>query len=464
MMSRDEVSPRDDHDVVVVGAGLAGLVAAVTAAEAGARVLLIEKQHEVGGTLPISSGLLFHNDPSRDPILPAHQLGSTPLVSGRFEDAASWLREHGVRLAAAKTKHGAGYRIDPDPVSGGLVPLLDRFTAAGGRLVTGVAVRELEVMGSGAVTGVHVRGLERSIPARRVVLATGGFQGSSELVSRYIAPWQRLFWRSNPGTTGDGLRMGLAAGAAATPGLDAFVGHLSPSDGTRAVPLPPEDYKAATLAFIKDVVVLNVRGERFVDESRQDVGVVRALSREPGAIGVAVFDAEVLAAHAVQRRPAQGDQRDAYQQWASLGARVERADSLEELFDRLRDLGLSAEHATQTMRSYDRAAEDGSDRALPVPRRGRLHRCATPPFSAMLVCPDITYTEGGLSTDENCRVLDEDGAPLPGLYAIGETAGLVSLASQAGGLATAVCTGIVAGTHLADSLDIETPYQKRSSA
>jgi succinate dehydrogenase/fumarate reductase flavoprotein subunit len=434
------------YDVVVIGAGTAGLVAANRAIENGARVLLLEKLAAPGGTLPITSGFLFHADPARDEIKPAYQPRLDGMVSRDFEPAMAWLRECGIHLAESGNKHG-GYKIDPDPSSGALVPLLDRFRNAGGVLVLDAAVRSLEVSASGAVEGVRLKADSRVIRAGAVVIATGGFQGDPELVSRYIAPWEKIFWRSNPGTTGDGFRMGLAAGVAATAGLGTFVGHLNPSTGRGVVDLEPAAYRRSTLACIKDVVLLNLAGKRFVDESHQDSTVVRALARDHHAVAIAVFDAVVRERYAKLRQPLPGDTRTAFEQWRDLGARVATSDTLSGLFEQLADLGLPVDTAAATMEEYDRAAATGTDRALPVARRKHLHRCATAPFFAMLVCPDITFTEGGLRVGDKCQAVDNDGDDIKGLYVVGEAAGLVALASQAGGLATAVTTGWRAGHH-----------------
>lgn len=438
----------DGYDVIVVGAGAAGLVAANLAVENGARVLLLEKLSAAGGTLPISSGNLFHADPARDEIHPSYKPRPEAIVSRDFEPAVDWLRGCGIRLVESSGKHG-GYRIEPDPASGAVSPLLERFEKAGGTLLLDAAAKSLVISQDGAVAGVRLKSPVRTLAAKAVIIATGGFQGDPELVTRYIAPWERLFWRSNPGAIGDGFRMGLAAGVAATAGLGTFVGHLSPSDGRTVVALEPASYKRATLAFIKDIALLNLAGRRLVDESRLDSAVVRALARDERAIGIAVFDAEVSRHHSRQRQPQPGDTRTAFEQWKDLGARVACSDTLPGLFEALTDLGLPVDAAVATMQEYDRAAVAGTDRSLPVPRRANLHRCSTPPFFAMLVSPDITYTDGGLRVDGMCRAVDHDGDPIAGLYATGEAAGLVSLASQAGGLATAVTTGWRAGAHAA---------------
>src|SRR4051812_46138173 len=108
-VDRQMKSLQSRYDIVVIGAGTAGLVAAVAAVDNGASVLLLEKLSSAGGTLPISTGLLFHADPLRDEIVPAYSPKPEGTVSRDFEPAMEWLKGRGVSLVKANGKHG-GYK------------------------------------------------------------------------------------------------------------------------------------------------------------------------------------------------------------------------------------------------------------------------------------------------------------------------------------------------------------------
>ncbi len=432
------------YDLVIVGAGLAGLTAATAGAEAGLRVLVLEKLSAPGGTLPLASGHLWHDYPLRDDVEDIDP-ALRGLVSANFESAADWLRAHGIELGPSASRTN-GYQVLPEPRTGLLDILLDHLERAGGELKVDTPVTSLERSDDLTV----VRAGEQSFPARAVVLATGGFQGDPDLVSAHIAPSDRLFWRSNPGATGDGLRMGLEAGGATTSGMHSFYGHLSPHTGARPVAVEPMVYRRATLGAIEHVIVLNLDGERFIDETRPDVAVSQALARDERAVGVVLFDEEVHRAWVTQRNALPTDARSALVLWRAVGGRVEEADTPAELLEKLLDIGLDIAAARATIAHFNEAAAEGTDETLPVPRRTNLHRFATPPFHAVLVCPDLTFTDGGLRVDAGGHVLRADGEVVPSLYAVGETAGLVSVGSQAGGIATAIVTGLRAARDAAE--------------
>jgi succinate dehydrogenase/fumarate reductase flavoprotein subunit len=434
------VTTRTTYDIVVVGAGTAGLTAAIEAAESGARVLLLEKLQEAGGTLPVTSGKLWHSDPLRDEI---H--GADPrivgMVSQDFDAALDWLRERGIRMEIGARGF---FFIQPDPVEGALMPLLRRFEDAGGKLMLGTAVDSLIRSPEGDVCGVRLRSSAIEISAKAVIIATGGFQLDPELVTRYIAPWESMFARANRGTTGDGFRMATAVGVGTTAGLASFYGHLSPPPPAR---IEPSIYRRTQAIFVPHVVLLNLAGKRFVDESRPQVVAAEALAKQECGLGVLIFDSAVHQEYVTQVNPLPEDSRDALVLWRKIGARIEEADTLDSLLEKLYDMGLAVGAAKRTLQEYDAAAVEGSDRDLSVQRRKNLHRCFKPPFYAVPVHSDITFTEGGLRVDESCQALDVDGAPVPGLYVVGEAAGLVSNASQAGGLATGLVTGLRAARH-----------------
>lgn len=443
-MSESDVTSRaSDYDIVVVGAGIAGLAAAIAGLEAGARVLLLEKLEAAGGTLAVTSGKLWHSDPLRDAIQ-----GADPRIVGMvaqdFDTCLAWLRSQGIRMEIGE--RGFNF-IKPDPVAGALEPLLQRFAGLGGKLMLATAAESLVRSPHGHIEGVRPRGSAETIFAGAVVIATGGFQLDPELVTRYIAPWERMFARANPGTTGDGFRMALAAGAGTTAGLGSFYGHLSPPPPAR---IEPAIYRRTQATFVKHVVLLNLAGQRFTDESRPQVVAAEAIARQEGMMGVLIFDSRVHKEHVTQVNPLPEDSRDALVLWRRIGARIEQDDTLDGLLEKLYDLGMAVGPARRTLKAYDDAAKAGSDRDLPVQRRQNLHRCHMPPFYAVPVHADITFTEGGLRVDESCQALDPTGAPLPGLYVVGEAAGLISNASQAGGLATGIVTGLRAGRHAAE--------------
>lgn len=444
-------------DVVVVGAGMGGLVAALAAQEDGARVLLVEKAPQPGGTMAISGGYVW-TVPTLEAYLTVVPHGDPAL--GRmlvedFEDAVEWLREHGGRLGPRRegifghrVPFTRGYRLEPDPVTAGIAPLVSAFERGGGALLCGAPARGLLCEDGDRVAGVRVRGRDgpRTVRSRAVVLATGGFQGDVEMTTRYLGPWaDRLFLRANPRSTGDGLRMALAAGAATSRGLRAFYGHL--------LPAPPAEFDLArarglTQYYSAEVVLLNLRGERFVDESAGDDLSTQALAREPEARGFLVFDEACYREHVL--RPQVPDlTSDPLTPIAGVGGVVLRADTVVALAGQLAEWGVPASVAQATLEQYDVAIAAGTPERLPVARRAKHHRLCQPPFYAVPVRPGLTFTHGGVRINTACQALDRDGQPVPGLFVAGVDAGGIFYEGYVGALAASLVTGLRAGVHAA---------------
>jgi succinate dehydrogenase/fumarate reductase flavoprotein subunit len=285
-----------------------------------------------------------------------------------------------------------------------------------------------------------------------VVLASGGFQGSNLLTSTFMGPWaDHAYLRSNPGSTGDGLRLALRHGAAASNGLWAFYGHLFPAPPASP---DPASFRGLTQFYSEACILLSLSGRRFVDESRGDEICASRLIRQEAATGFIVFDQarhlgpvmEPYVPDAVRCDPLPGVR--------AAGGRVYQADSIDELcrtlFD---DYSVPPRVAAQTISDFDAAALRDDPRLLPVPRRNDLHRCAQPPFFAIPVRPGITFTEGGIQVNTDLAVVDDAGSPIPGLYAAGADVGGISVEGYIGGLAAGLVTGVRAGLGAARALD-----------
>ncbi|MBI2323047.1 MAG: FAD-binding protein [Chloroflexi bacterium] len=302
---------------------------------------------------------------------------------------------------------------------------------------------------TGRVVGARLGGPRgpRTVRCGAVVLATGGFQGDVELLTRYVSPWaDRLFLRASSTSTGDGLRMALAAGAAGSRGLQAFYGHLLPAPPAR---IDPATFRTVALYYSPESVALNLHGERFFDESMADELTTQALARQPEARGFLVFDEACYREHVLRPHLPDGPVHDPLVVIPAAGGVVLRADSLADLAAALSAHGVPPRVAQATLESYDAAIAAGAPERLTVPRRKRLHRLHRPPFYAIPVQPAITFTHGGVRVDTACRALDRDGRPVPGLYVAGVDAGGIFYEGYVGGLAASLVTGLRAGIHAA---------------
>jgi succinate dehydrogenase/fumarate reductase flavoprotein subunit len=246
-------------DLIVAGAGMGGLVAAAEARSRGADVLLLEKGDRSGGSMLLSSGVVWrHRElerfraecPDGDPELQR-------LLHERLDGDLDWLES----LGAPVTERGTG-----NPVTTGR-----RFEPRGltEALLAAAGEPRLEE---------PLTELPETVP---VVLATGGFQASRDLVREHVTPEAaHLVLRAAPGSTGDGLRLGLAAGASTSAGLDQFYG--------RSMPAPPAHVGAAGFVplaqlYARHATVTNARGERFETATWSEIDVVQWAARQPHA-------------------------------------------------------------------------------------------------------------------------------------------------------------------------------------
>jgi fumarate reductase flavoprotein subunit len=245
-------------DVVVAGAGMAGLVAAARARELGADVLVLEKGDRPGGSMFLSSGVVWrYRDwdrfraecPGGDPELQR-------LVWEGLDDDLDWLESLGAPVMVRETGNPltTGVRLDSR-----------KLTATLASRAGDLRLRE------------PLTELPEGVP---VILATGGFQGNPELVRRHItAEAPNLVLRANPWSAGDGLRLALAHGAEPSAGLDEFYGR----NLAAAPQISSGDFVPLAQVYAKFARVENLRGERYEPRTWSEIDVVQWTARQPRA-------------------------------------------------------------------------------------------------------------------------------------------------------------------------------------
>jgi succinate dehydrogenase/fumarate reductase flavoprotein subunit len=434
--------------IVVAGAGMAGLVAALQAQEKGAHVILLEKSRHPGGSLALSGGTLWcartYDDLRR--LVPRGHPELGHVLVAEYAAGVHWLQALGASLSPLDSlPDRIVYLMEPGPRHF-VDHMVGRFLAQGGTLMTGCAAMSLTLDTAGAVTGLIVRegeGQRKSLSAHAVILATGGFQGNAEMMARYFGRWaDRLILRGNQCSTGDGWQMATLAGAGNSRAMSSFYGHLLPAP---PAVVPVDDFIAYTQYHSEQGILVNLRGERFADESKGDETNSQAVAHQPEALAFLAFDERVYRTYAV--RPAGGGARasDTFYESKALGAPAAVADSLEELARQMQPWGLPAQEFLATAEAYNRAVAENRAAQLPVPRRDKVNPISTPPFYMLGVTPGVTFTLGGLPTNADAQVLDRSGFAIPGLYACGADAGGIHNEQYAGGL----CLGLVFGRRAA---------------
>jgi fumarate reductase flavoprotein subunit len=460
-----------DFDLVVVGGGLAGLVAGTRAAERGLRVAVLEKGSDarypcntrwsggiihVGYTDPkepaaaLRAAIERHTRGHTDPALAEVMVSETTRVidwlraqGGRFIRAGgaawqNWMMAPPRRLVAGLDWQGRG----PDVM---LRLLGDRLAGFGGVLMRGTRAVAL-TMRDGGCAGVTVErdGSAGTIAARAVVLADGGFQGNADLLRQHVMPLpEQVKQRGTATGIGDGLRMAQAVGAAITP-LDCFYGHLLVRDSmTRDGVWPYPELDGIASAGI----LVNEAGARIVDEGMGGIHVANMLARSSAPLSATiVFDSRIWDG------PGRSARIPANPELARAGGTIHRGDTLDAL---ARAADLDTAGLAATVAGYNAACASGAFTTLTPLRTADRYRpmpVTTPPFMAIPVCAGITYTMGGIRIDGDARVISEAGPPIPGLYAAGATTGGIEggpFIGYIGGLSKAAVFGFRAADHAA---------------
>jgi succinate dehydrogenase/fumarate reductase flavoprotein subunit len=277
---------------------MAGLAAAAHARGLGADVVVHEKGDRAGGSMLLSSGVIWrHRDfelfreecPGGDPELQR-------LVHDRLDDDLAWLESLGARVTKRETGNPrtAGMRFDTRSLTDALV------AAAGGSVRLGEPLRELP----------------RDAP---VVLATGGFAADRELVREHVtAQAEALLLRATPWSTGDGLRLGLAAGAATSDGLDEFYGRNMPAPPAR---VDEAGFVSLSQLYARFATVTNAHGHEYAARTWSEIDVAQWTARQPGARAWYRVSDEALGERVRERTVA-----DMVAAAEAAGARVERGD------------------------------------------------------------------------------------------------------------------------------------------
>jgi succinate dehydrogenase/fumarate reductase flavoprotein subunit len=433
-------------DLIVVGAGAAGLAAANRAADLGGRVLLLEKGEAPGGSAALSAGILWtapnlevlrRIQPDGDPVL-------GPLVVEGYEQAVQDVRDSDVKVSDEWLDHlewGRACKID-------IHDLIAKWSAkvnnTGGALLTGVSNVDL-ILEEGRVSGVTFLhdGESKKALGTATVLATGGFQGDPELKQKFIGNGaDDIAVRSNPNSVGDGFRLGAAAGGAASRHLSGFYGHTLPSP----LPVSPEVFLRLTLYFSAYGIMVNRLGRRFTDESLGDEVSNQAVVREPGQRGVLIWDDEVQQNRALAVPYPSGMALNRHAEATKLGARTAETDTLEELIEVVASWGVDRAGLATTLENYQRATA-GESVSLDAPLPERPSPLKTGPFRAVELQPCITIPFGGLRVNGDSQVLNRDNQPVPGLFAAGADAGGAQDRRYVGG----IIFGLVFGRRAADA-------------
>lgn len=455
---------------VVIGGGIAGMVAAVRLVELGKQAVVLEQGKEelypcntryTGGTFHVA-----FTDPLSDRERLAARINEVsqgfarPDLVDVLADGSGrlhrWLRDKGIKfinlggyqtcILAPPSRTGPGLEWKGRGGDVLLRTLEAELNKRGGRVVRGARARQLKAAeGGGIEVLVERNGEVRSMLAGDVVIADGGFQANAELVSKHINPaFDRIKQRGAANGRGDGLAMVQKMGGAITGGLDCFYGHLLSRDAMHSDRLWPRPYMDALAV---SGIVVDAEGNRIADEGNGGNYMANAVARLPDPLSASVvFD------HAIWCGPGAKSIIPANPHLINAGGTIYKASSLAEVAAMA---GLNPDVLTKVVNNYNEALATGRAMEMTPPRRADRHQpypIEQPPFYVVPVCSGITYTMGGIAINGDCAVLDRQGNPIPHLYAAGCTTGGLEggpMIGYIGGLNKAGVTGMRAAEAIA---------------
>ncbi|MCY1489260.1 Fumarate reductase flavoprotein subunit [compost metagenome] len=465
-----------NFDLVVVGCGVAGLSAALSGAENGLRVAVLERatREERGGQSRFTEAYLrmksheevtddfdtflaehsgYYQDPDfvaetlRDRAsrsVQARAVGAVDAnVIGAFSayvpETIDWLKANGVKFDFLPTQFLTSTQPRLLPVGGGeavVEALAARAEALGARFFYETTGRSLVTEG-GKVTGLRARSREHGELQFQgaVVLASGGFEGNPEMLARYLGPrsvFLRPVCKGGYYNRGEGIQMALDVGAAPCGEYGSY--HAEPVDPRSGVSEP-------SIFIFPYGVLVNRRGERFTDEAPGTVDawyerVTRQIYQQPEGMAWVILDQRVKDIPNYRLGIRTDQPAVEAPTLAGLAAKIDvPAATLETEVARYNAACRPGDYRPLQL---DGVATEGlvpakSNWALPLDQG---------PFMAYPIISANVFTFGGLKIDEEARVIDADGEPIDNLYAAGETVGLY-FGNYAGG--TSVLKGLVFG-------------------
>ena len=437
-----------DVDVVIVGAGGAGMSAAITAKQAGMNVLVLEKMPYVGGNTTKATGGMnaaeTHYQKEQgiedsvelfvsDTMKGGHEINNIDLVTTMAEnsaDAIEWLDELGAPLPKVSFSGGASVNRIHAPADGSGVGeyLVNAFSGILDQMGIEVLLETKAVsilMNDGAACGVMAEGADcdYTIHAKAVILATGGFGANEEMYCTYRPDLKGTVTTNAPGATGDGIVLAQSVGADL---VDIEQIQLHPTVEQTTSIMVTESVRG------DGAILVNQSGVRFTNELLTRDVVSAAELEQEGCYAYIIFD----------QRLREG--LKATEKYIKNGI-VTEAESIEALAEAL---GMDPAVLSQTLSDWNAAVAAGEDTAFGR-TTGMEHDLSVAPYYAIKIAPGIHHTMGGVKIDTETHVINTDGEIIPGLFAAGEVCGGVHGGNRIGGNAVAdiVVFGRIAGAN-----------------
>jgi fumarate reductase flavoprotein subunit len=424
---------KDNYDIVIVGAGGAGMSAALEAKAKGLNPVIFEKMPVAGGnTSKSSSGMnasqtKFQKDQGikdsndlfyEESLKGGHDTNDKEMLRFFVDNSASaidWLDSIGIRLNNITITGGMNEKRTHRPEDGSAV---GQYLVKG--LVKNVQEKEIPLFVNadvkeitekdGKVNGVKVlfnQADEKMVTAKAVVVTTGGFGSNMDMITNVRPDLEGYVTTNQIGSTGDGIKM-----------IEALGGTTVDMDQIQVHPTVQQDksYLIGEAVRGEGSILVNSEGTRFVNELTTRDKVTEAINALPEKAATLVFDSGVKS------------RVKAIEQYDKMGF-VIQADTIEAL---AKEIGVPADKLKATLDTWNSAVKNKNDAEFGR-TTGMDNDLSAGPFYAIKIAPGIHYTMGGVKINTNTEVLNKDGAAIPGLYAAGEVTGGLHGQNRIGG-------------------------------
>lgn len=410
-----------ETEVVIIGAGAAGLSAGITALDEGAKVLVLEKQDITGGATARSGGKVMAagtdiqkaagiEDNAQMMFDYLKEIGGDYLNDEMVKEFCdnslenyNWLADLGVKFQDVEPIHSSlpTWRVHNTLTGGGMtngiggqitVPLENQYTKNGGSIEYGVTVDSIVMNEAGeavGVTGTRADGSKVTVNAKSVIIATGGYAQNREMMAMYDEHSGGYYTSVPTGNVGDGITMAEAVGADI---------YLNPNVQTVYT-----SFTCGVGINEEAGLIVTNKGERVVNEYTYQYHVAQAIQ-----------DAKSTTAYYI----ATSNDPNGTVQYGMMLDSTPRASSIEELAGLI---NMDPAVLSATVTRYNELCAKGVDEDFGKPA-DKMIPVQGETYYAILMNPAVTVTYSGIVTDSEAHVLDEEGNVIKGLYAAGETA------------------------------------------
>ncbi|RHW39366.1 flavocytochrome c [Lysinibacillus yapensis] len=423
----------EDYSVIIVGAGMAGLCAALEAGINNAKVLVLEKEPAIGGSSLLSGRFMAFAGTDlqkknnlidsteqliRDMLEVGQGKNEKHLVEayGQHQlDTYNWLVDKGVEFDAVRAASGhsvpRGHTIIPIQA---ITTLYNKCIETGNVTFTlEASVKRLRKNTEGRISVVMYEkdGLEYFAKAIHGVLLTcGGFSKSEEMLQHFAPQLNAALRIGGKGNVGDGIKLAWEHGA--------WVRDLPYLQGTYGFhPTASGEKKSQAHVFYKGAIIVNKLGRRFVNESISYKLIGTEALKQPDNISYQIWDQNIM------NESVPGDALYDFDNLFALGL-IEKADTLEELANIIK---VPEKNLKETVSQYNQGIQNGTDkefgRSTLTHTFGEPKSISQAPFYAMVTTTAMLATYAGLAVNAAAQVLNAFDEPIEGLYAAGEIVG-----------------------------------------